>query len=84
MELFLPRFERRIATGGGKTSGVLGDSNGPVAVGAERRQDRDRRAAAVSRSVTYSVVVSPGADTGPRPNQPPVAVVHRRLRRSDL
>ena len=59
-------------TGGGKTSGVVGDSNGPVAVGASAGKTATA-SAAVSRRVTYSVVVSPGVDTGPQPNRAPVA-----------
>ena len=59
-------------TGSGKTSGVVGDSDGPVAVGATAGKTATA-SAAVSRRVTYSVVVSPGVDTGPQPNRAPVA-----------
>ncbi len=59
-------------TGSGKTSGVVGDSNGPVAVGASAGKIATA-SAAISRSVTYSVAVSPGADTDPQPNRAPVA-----------
>ena len=59
-------------TGSGKTSGVVGDSNGPVAVGASAGKTATA-SAAVSRRVTYSVVVSPGVDAGPQPNRAPVA-----------
>ncbi|MCB0905854.1 MAG: PKD domain-containing protein [Nocardioidaceae bacterium] len=60
------------ATGSGKISSVLGDSNGAVATGTAPARTATT-SAAVSRSVRYSVVVSPLEDTGTPTNNPPVA-----------
>ncbi|MFN8188916.1 MAG: PKD domain-containing protein [Nocardioidaceae bacterium] len=60
------------ATGTGKISSVLGDSNGAVATGTAPVRTATT-SAAVSRSVRYSVVVSPLEDTGTPTNNPPVA-----------
>ena len=60
-------------TGSGKTSGVVADSNGPVAIGTSAGKVATVNPA-ISRSVTYSVVVSPGVVADPLPNQAPDAV----------
>lgn len=59
-------------SGGGEISGVLGDTNGPVPVGTSTGATATVNSA-VSRSVTYSVAVSPGLDEGGPVNQPPTA-----------
>ena len=53
------------STGSGKVSGILGDSNGPVAVGTAAERTATVTPAA-SRNVTFSVVIGPGVDTGNR------------------
>ena len=60
-------------TGSGKTSGVVADSNGPVAIGTAAGKVATVNAA-ISRSVTYSVAVSPGDVADPPANQAPDAV----------
>ncbi len=61
------------STGSGKTSGVVADSNGPVAIGTAAGKVATVNSA-ISRSVTYSVAVSPGAVADPPTNQAPDAV----------
>ena len=56
------------STGTGKTSGVLGDSNGPVPVGANVSRTATT-STAVGRTVMFSVVVTPGQDA----DEPPEA-----------
>lgn len=61
------------ATGGGKVSAVLGDSAGPVATGAAAGRTATTGSSA-SRSMLFSVVVSPGETDGGGPtNQAPEA-----------
>ncbi|MEZ5193574.1 MAG: PKD domain-containing protein [Nocardioides sp.] len=60
------------ATGSGKVSAVLGDSAGAVATGTAAARTATTSSAA-SRDVTYSVVVSPGDDTGGPINTAPTA-----------
>ena len=57
------------ASGGGKVSGVVGDSNGAVAVGMTPSRDA-AVAPSVGRNVSFSVVVGPGVAGG---NRPPTA-----------
>ena len=57
------------ATGTGKVSGVLGDSNDAVSVGMAAARTATL-SASTTRSALFSVVISPGA---PLPNQAPVA-----------
>ncbi|TWD82634.1 PKD domain-containing protein [Kribbella amoyensis] len=59
------------ATGSGKTSAVLADSAGAVAVGTAAGRTATT-SVAVSRSVMFSLALSPGETTDPV-NQPPVA-----------
>ena len=53
------------STGSGKVSGILGDSNGPVATGNAAARTANVNPAA-GRNVTFSVVIGPGVDTGNR------------------
>ncbi len=55
-------------TGSGKVSAVIGDSGAPVAVGAPNSRTATT-STAVSRTVMFSVVLSPGEDV----NEPPEA-----------
>ena len=57
-----PRGATAAATGTGKISAVLGDSNGAVATGTAAARTATTSAAA-SRAVMFSVAVSPGDDT---------------------
>ncbi len=57
------------STGSGKVSAELGDSGGPVATGTAAARTATV-SPAVSRNVLFSVVVSPGSQTG---NRPPTA-----------
>ncbi len=60
------------ATGTGKVSGVVGDSNGAVTVGTAPSRTATTTTAA-SRGLTFSVVVSPGDEAGTPVNTAPTA-----------
>ncbi|MGE0167952.1 MAG: PKD domain-containing protein [Nocardioides sp.] len=60
------------STGSGKISGIVGDSNGVVAVGTAAGRTATTTTAA-SRGMLFSVVVSPGEDGGQLPNTAPTA-----------
>jgi large repetitive protein len=61
---------RAAGTGTGKVSGIVGDSNAPVATGTAAARTATT-SASVGRSVEFSVVVAPGSAT--TTNQAPVA-----------
>lgn len=66
-----PTRTQAAATGTGKVSGIVGDSNGPVPVGPVPGRTATT-STSVSRSMLLSVVLDPGVDaTGT--NEPPVA-----------